>query len=82
MNDKEKFYFVSLDYDLYDLILEGFKYFYPKMVSGWEIFIHDFYSELEGFKSVKKAIKEFQKENDVKILPVEIIVQLWLLNHK
>ena len=64
------FVFVSLDMDLYKPILEGLKFFYPRLVKGGYIFVHDFFSD--RFSGVKKAVHEFvQGENgDVKLCPL------------
>lgn len=39
---KDTFAFVSLDADLYEPILEGLKFFYPRMEKGGYIFVHDY----------------------------------------
>ncbi len=65
---EDTFAFVSLDVDLYAPILEGLKYFYPRMESGGYIFIHDYNST--RFHGVKKAVKEYCKEHGVKYVPI------------
>lgn len=56
-----KFAFVSLDLDLYEPILEGLRFFYPRLSPGGYIFVHDYNSPiLEG---VRLAVEEFEKEN-------------------
>jgi putative O-methyltransferase len=57
----EKFVFVNLDMDLYKPTLEGLKFFWPKMVKGGIILIHDFFST--GYAGVNKAIEQFVIEN-------------------
>lgn len=56
----EKFCFVHLDFDLYLPILEGLRFFYPKMVEGAAILIHDYYNI--GLPGVKDAIEDYEKE--------------------
>ncbi|OGJ44052.1 hypothetical protein A2307_02655 [Candidatus Peregrinibacteria bacterium RIFOXYB2_FULL_33_20] len=51
----ETFSFVNLDADLYRSILESLDFFYPRMVKGGIIIIHD-YHWLEG---VRKAVDDF-----------------------
>ena len=53
--------FVNLDMDLYKPTLEGLKFFWPKMVKGGIILIHDFFST--GYAGVNKAIEQFVIEN-------------------
>lgn len=62
------FCFVSLDTDLYKPTYEGLKVFYPKLVKGGVIIIHDYNST--QFPGVKKAVKSFCKENNVFIVPL------------
>lgn len=58
--ENEKFCFVNLDADLYDPILAGLKFFYPKMVRGGVILIHEYFSA--GYVGVKEAVNEFMSE--------------------
>ena len=56
---QDEFCFVNLDMDLYKPMLEGLKFFYPKMTHGGVILLHDyFHPELPG---VKKAVKDFEE---------------------
>jgi hypothetical protein len=64
----EKFCFVNLDFDLYQPILAGIEYFYPRMVKGGVILIHDYFSE--GYKGVKDAVKEFDRKKGINIFPI------------
>ena len=54
INDK-RFSFVHLDVDLYQPILDGLEFFYPRVSRGGMILIHD-YLWAEG---VRKAVQEF-----------------------
>ena len=65
---EEKFAFVNLDADLYAPTLEGLKFFYPRMVEGGIILIHDYFSK--AFKGVKDAVREYCKENKIVYLPI------------
>ena len=56
----DTFCFVNLDFDLYQPILEGLRFFYPQMVNKSIILIHDYYDfSLPG---VKQAIEDYEKE--------------------
>ena len=39
----DRFVFVNLDFDLYNPTLAGLEYFYPRMVSGGVILVHDYF---------------------------------------
>ena len=57
---KDEFCFVNLDMDLYKPMLEGLKFFYPKMVSGGVVLLHDYcHPKLPG---VYKAVKDYEEE--------------------
>ena len=58
----EKFCFVSIDTDLYKPILEGLKFFYPRLNHGGVIMVHDF-NNCE-YTGVRDAVKEFCDENN------------------
>ena len=53
--EDKRYALVSLDTDLYDPILSGLKYFWPRMSPGGYIFVHDF----GGLHGVNKAVMEF-----------------------
>ena len=59
----DRFIFVNLDMDLFKPTYEGLKFFYPKMIKGGIILIHDYFSEVYG-ESIKRAISMF--ESDIK----------------
>ena len=52
------FCFVNLDFDLYQPILAGLKFFIPRMVTGGFILIDDYFAE--GYKGVKQAVKDYE----------------------
>ncbi len=55
--EHERFAFVMLDMDLYQSTIDGLEFFYPRVVSGGYIFLHDFNNPDEP--GVKKAVAEF-----------------------
>ena len=58
---EDRFIFVSLDCDLYLPILAGLEYFYPRLVEGGYIMIHD-YNQTNEWKGVKEAVNDFEKK--------------------
>lgn len=61
---------VSIDCDLYVPILEGLRYFYPRVNSGGYIMIHD-YNTID-LKGVKHAVYDYEREIKQKIVKVPI----------
>ncbi len=55
---EEIFALVSIDVDLYEPIYEGLAYFYPRLVEGGYILIHD-YDNVDFF-GVRKAIEDYE----------------------
>jgi O-methyltransferase len=64
----DEFVFVSLDADLYDPIYNGLLFFYPKLVKGGYIFIHDFNND--AYKGARKAVEQFCTEQGINYLPL------------
>lgn len=64
----EKYAFVSLDPDLYAPVLAGLEYFYPRLVPGGEIFVHDYFSAEDP--GVKRAVSEFLSCNHICVVPL------------
>lgn len=58
--EKEEYAFVSIDVDFEKSILEGLRYFYPRLASGGAIFVHDYNNRFLG--GVKKAVNTYEKE--------------------
>ena len=58
----DTFCFVSLDADLYQPILAGLKFFYPRLLHGGVIMIHDFNNS--EYAGARKAVKEFCDDNN------------------
>ena len=65
---EEPFVFVSLDTDLYEPIYNGLHFFYPKLVSGGYIFVHDFNNE--AYKGTREAVQKFCMEQKINFLPI------------
>lgn len=53
----DRFSFVSIDCDIYIPIIEGLKFFWPRMVPGGVIFVHDYSSGY--WPGATKAVDEF-----------------------
>lgn len=58
--EKEEYAFVSIDVDFENSILEGLRYFYPRLNEGGAIFIHDFNNA--GLEGVREAVYSYQEE--------------------
>lgn len=65
---EDSFVFVSLDTDLYEPIYQGLIYFYPRMVKGGYIFVHDVNNE--SYKGAAKAVDEFSSQQGISFLPI------------
>jgi O-methyltransferase len=64
----EAFVFVSLDADLYDPIYAGLHFFYPKLVRGGYIFVHDFNND--HYRGARKAVETFCDEIGISYVPL------------
>lgn len=62
------FCFVNLDADLYAPTLAGLEYFYPRMVDGGIILIHDYFSK--AFAGAREAVREFTIQEKCKAIPI------------
>ena len=58
------FAFVSLDVDFEESIYAGMEYFYPRLVQGGYLFVHDYSSDLLG---VERAIDRYEKNNGISL---------------
>ncbi|MCD7990255.1 MAG: class I SAM-dependent methyltransferase [Clostridia bacterium] len=58
--EQERFYLVSLDADLYAPILSGLIFFYPRLVPGGMILLHDYNNE--RFRGARQAVEEFETQ--------------------
>lgn len=68
--EEQKFIFVNLDFDLYAPIYAGLELFYPRMVKGGIILIHDYFTEI--YHGVKVAVDDFEKNYNIKLTRVPI----------
>lgn len=57
--EEKVFCFVSLDADFEESILEGLRYFYPRMSDGGVIMLHDYSTN----PYVQKAVERYESEN-------------------
>ncbi|MBQ6773401.1 MAG: hypothetical protein IJP48_04975 [Synergistaceae bacterium] len=58
----DKFCFVRIDADLYQPTIAGLEFFYPRLVHGGVIMIHDFNNN--EYKGIRIAVKEFCDKNN------------------
>ena len=63
------FMFVNLDFDLYQPILEGLRFFWPKMIKSSVLLVHDYYHMR---LAVGEAIENYEKEIGTDILKMPI----------
>lgn len=67
---EEKFCFVNLDMDLYQPTLAALEWFWPRMVDGGVILIHDYFDETGTFPNLKKAVIRFTEKNHINSIPI------------
>lgn len=67
---EEQFAFVSLDADFEETTVNGLEYFYPRLMKGGYIFIHDY--NYGYFDCIKKAIERFENDNNIRLCKVPI----------
>ncbi len=60
---EDSFCFVNLDMDLYTPMLSGLRFFWNKMEKGGCILLHDYFHD--GLQGVKKAVDDFECENNI-----------------
>lgn len=60
---EESFCFVNIDCDLYKPIYAGLSYFYPRLVKGGYIFVHDYRSKY--FLGAREALRDFGNEQRI-----------------
>jgi O-methyltransferase len=63
---ERKFAFVHLDADLYEPILAGLRYFYPRMDRGGIILVHDY----NAWAGARRAVDAFAKETGILPIPM------------
>jgi O-methyltransferase len=67
-NIQDSFVFISLDADLFEPIYQGLCFFYPKLVAGGYIFIHDFNND--AYRGAREAVEQFCLEQGINFLPL------------
>lgn len=60
---ENKFVFVSIDADLFDPIYAGLKFFYPHLVKGGVIFVHDYNNK--AYPGAGEAVSKYCEEMDI-----------------
>jgi len=65
---EERFCFVSIDADLYQPIISGLKYFYPRLSSGGYIFVHDY--NQSWYKGARQAVRDFCRSEKISYFPL------------
>ncbi len=78
--EKERFCFVNIDADLYNPIIAGLEYFYPKMVKNGIILIHDYYSKV-AYPGAKKAVDEFCRKYHLFAMPIGDNMSVFILKN-
>lgn len=68
--EHNSFYFVNLDFDLYNPTIDGLRFFYPRLIKDGVLLIHDYYNP--GYTGIKAAIDDYEKEIGQKLrrLPI------------
>lgn len=71
----DEFLFVNLDFDLYKPTLEGLRFFWPQMVKGGVILVHDYFNapgiiEEDRYWGIRAAVSEFSDEMQVSFIPI------------
>lgn len=65
---EDQFVFASLDADLYEPIYSGLQFFYPRLVKGGFLFVHDYNNDL--YKGAGKAVRQFCAEQSIGFMPL------------
>ena len=66
----DTFIFVNLDFDLFHPVLEGLRFFYPKLTNGAVLLVHDYYHI--GLPGIRDAINDFEKELKKTLIKIPI----------
>lgn len=66
--EQETFSFVSIDLDIFDPTFLALDFFYPRLVSGGYIFVHDYNNPLESDRAVYKAVNKYIKDKKEKLI--------------
>jgi len=65
---EDPFVLVSLDTDLYQPIYAGLNFFYPKLVSGGYMLVHDFNND--KYRGSRQAVEQFCSEKSINFTPL------------
>lgn len=76
---EDEFIFVNIDTDLYKPILAGLEYFWPRMIEGGYILIHDYFSLT--YTGAKKAVDEFAQRNGLGFTPIGDTLSVAFVKH-
>lgn len=60
--ERNQYALVSLDCDIYEPMLAGLRYFYPRLNQGGYIMVHDYNNSDRELKGVKKAVFDYENE--------------------
>lgn len=60
--ENERYSLVSLDADLYEPILSGLEYFYPRLNKGGMILLHDYNNS--RFRGAKQAVADYESKHE------------------
>jgi O-methyltransferase len=66
----ETFALVLLDLDKFDATLSGLEFFYPRMVPGGYIFIHDYNNRAESDHGVFRSVNKFLSDKPEKLIEI------------
>jgi len=62
------FVLASIDTDLFEPVYHGLEYFYPRLVPGGYLFVHDFNND--HYKGSRRAVMQFCAEKGLNYLPI------------
>lgn len=71
--EKSEFAFVSLDVDLEESTYQGIKFFYPRIVGGGILYIHDYNSS--HLSGVKRAVERYEEDYNIFLKKVPLADQ-------
>lgn len=64
------YFFVNLDFDLYNPTIEGLRFFVPRLAQGGVVLVHDYFNSV--FLGVAQAVQDYEKEckSNLHIIPI------------
>lgn len=75
-----EFVFVNLDFDLYEPIMAGLEFFYPKLVDGGAILIHDYFAD--DVFDAHKAVDEFCLAHNIYPFPIGDVLSVVIIKQQ